>query len=112
MKFPAFHYLLVLLTGLIDWLSDFEVSMSLFYGIPIMFAIWFGDRKSGFLVAIFCGITWWWADILAGHLYSHILVTIWEPASRFAHFWRGRDGRCGLQGKSGRDPRADRTRPA
>ncbi len=98
MKFPVFVYqpskyvllfqatLLVLLTGLIDWSSGIEVSMSLFYGIPIMFTIWFGDRKSGFLVAILCGITWWWADILAGHLYSHILVTIWEPASRFAYF--------------------------
>lgn len=98
MKFPSFVYpqskyaflaealLLVLVTGMIDWFSGFEVSMSLFYGIPIMFAIWFGDRKSGLLVAILCGITWWWADILAGHVYSHYWVATWEPASRFAYF--------------------------
>ncbi len=98
MKFPAFVYrqssnaflvqalLLVLFCGTIDWFSGFEISMSLFYGIPIMFAIWFGDRKNGLLVAILCGITWWWADILAGHLYSHYWVAIWEPASRFGYF--------------------------
>ncbi|MDQ3117935.1 MAG: ATP-binding protein [Verrucomicrobiota bacterium] len=98
MKFPAFVYrqssyallaealLLVLFCGTIDWLSGLEVSMSLFYGIPIMFAIWFGDRKSGLLVAILCGITWWWADILAGHVYSHVWVATWEPASCFGYF--------------------------
>lgn len=98
MKFPAFIYrqsshailgealLIVFLTGLIDWCSGFEISMSLFYGIPIMFAIWFGDRKSGLLIAIVCGITWWWADILAGHVYSHFWVATWEPAARFGYF--------------------------
>ncbi len=97
MRFPAFDhhpskfvllegFLIVLVTGIVDWFSGFEVSMSLFYGIPIMLVIWFGDRKSGFLVAILCGITWWWADILAGHLYSHYWVAIWEPASRFGYF--------------------------
>lgn len=98
MKFPAFVYrqssytvlaealFLVLFCGTIDWLSGLEVSMSLFYGIPIMCAIWFGDRKCGLLVAILCGITWWWADILAGQVYSHIWVATWEPASRFAYF--------------------------
>ncbi len=98
MKFPAFIYrqsnyailgealLLVLFIGMIDLLSGFEVSMSLFYGIPIMFAVWYGDRKTGLLVAILCGITWWWADILAGHVYSHFWVAIWEPASRFGYF--------------------------
>ncbi len=97
MRFPAFHQhpskyvllegsLIVFVTGIVDWLSGFEVSVSLFYGIPIMFVIWFGDRKSGFLVAILCGITWWWADILAGHIYSHYWVAVWEPASRFGYF--------------------------
>ncbi len=98
MKFPPFFarqsrygflgesLLLVFVCGTIDWFSGFEVSMSLFYGIPIMFAIWFGDKKTGLLVAILCGITWWWADILAGHIYSHYWVAIWEPASRFGYF--------------------------
>ncbi|HEY3663797.1 MAG TPA: sensor histidine kinase [Chthoniobacterales bacterium] len=98
MKFPAFlerqskyallaeSFLIVLVAGAIDYLSGYEVSMSLFYGIPIMFAIWFGDRKSGMLVAIVCGITWWWADLLAGHPYSHVFVATWETAARFGYF--------------------------
>ncbi len=90
MRFPAFDHhpskyvllegsLIVFVTGIVDWLTGFEVSVSLFYGIPIMFVIWFGDRKSGFLVAILCGITWWWADILAGHIYPFIG---WQSGNR------------------------------
>lgn len=78
--------LLVLLIGTIDWCSGSEMSLSLFYGAPILGAIWFCDRKSGLLIAILCGITWWWADILAGHLYSTAWLSIWEPAARFVYF--------------------------
>jgi signal transduction histidine kinase len=78
--------ILVLIIGTIDWLSGYVVSMSLFYGIPIMFAVWVCDKKSGFLIAIACGITWWWADILAGHVYHNILLAIWEPTARFGYF--------------------------
>lgn len=77
---------LVLLTGTIDWFSGYEVSMSLFYGAPIMAAVWFCDRKSGFLIAIVCGITWWWADLLAGHLYPQLWLAVWEPSARFVYF--------------------------
>ncbi|MGI8891257.1 MAG: sensor histidine kinase [Chthoniobacterales bacterium] len=78
--------LLVLLTGILDWLSGYEVSMSLFFGAPIMAAIWFCDRKNGVLIAIICGLTWWWADFLAGHYYSTSLLAVWEPAARFIYF--------------------------
>lgn len=78
--------LLVLLTGTLDALSGYEVSMSLFYGAPIMAAVWFCDRKSGLLIAIVSGITWWWADLLAGHLYPQVWLSIWEPTARFVYF--------------------------
>ncbi len=78
--------ILVLIIGTIDLWSGYVVSMSLFYGIPIMVAVWFCDKKCGFLIAIACGITWWWADILAGHLYPNIWVSIWEPTARFGYF--------------------------
>ena len=78
--------LLVLLTGTLDCLSGYEVSLSLIYGAPIMAAVWFCDRKSGLLIAIVCGITWWWADLLAGHLYTQVWLSIWEPTVRFLYF--------------------------
>ncbi len=84
--FLAESLLLVLVCGVIDWFSGYEVSLSLIYGVPILIGVWFSGRQTGFLVAILCGIAWWWADILAGHVYPHFLLAIWEPASRFAYF--------------------------
>ena len=78
--------LLVLLTGTIDWLSGYEMSMSLFYGVPIMAVIWFCGAKEGLLIGLLCGITWWWADILAGHVYPRLWLAVWEPAVRFGYF--------------------------
>jgi signal transduction histidine kinase len=85
--------LLVGLIGAIDWFSGYEVSLSLFYGAPIMVAIWYGDKKAGVLVAIVCAIAWWWADILAGHIYPKRWLAIWEPCLQFGYFgfvaWAG-----------------------
>jgi signal transduction histidine kinase len=85
--------LLVGLIGAIDWFSGYEVSLALFYGAPIMAAIWYCDKKAGVLVAIVCAIAWWWADILAGHYYPKRWLAIWEPCLQFGYFgfvaWAG-----------------------
>ena len=85
--------LLAGLIGAVDWFSGYEVSLSLFYGAPIMVAIWYCDKKAGMLVAIVCAIAWWWADILAGHMYPKRWLAIWEPCLQFGYFgfvaWAG-----------------------
>lgn len=78
--------LLVLLIGTIDSLSGYEMTITLFYGIPIMATIWLCGPKEGLLIAILCGITWWWADILAGHVYARPWLAVWEPTVRFVYF--------------------------
>ena len=79
--------------GAVDWFSGYEVNLALFYGAPIMAAIWYCDKKAGMLVAIVCAITWWWADILAGHIYPKRWLAIWEPCLQFGYFgfvaWAG-----------------------
>ena len=85
--------LLVGLIGAVDWFTGYEVSLALFYGAPIMVAIWYCDKKAGMLVAIVCAIAWWWADILAGHMYPKRWLAIWEPCLQFGYFgfvaWAG-----------------------
>ena len=85
--------LLVGLIGAVDWFTGYEVSLALFYGAPIMVAIWQCDKKAGMLVAIVCAIAWWWADILAGHMYPKRWLSIWEPCLQFGYFgfvaWAG-----------------------
>ena len=59
---------LVLGIGAVDWMSGYEVTMSVFYGLPILAVIWLCGPKEGLFIAIFCGISWWWTDILSGHV--------------------------------------------
>jgi signal transduction histidine kinase len=77
---------LMLLVGLLDYLSGYEVSLFIFYAFPILLTVWLCDGKMALLLALLCGITWWWADYLAGHPYDRGWIAIWEPAVRFAFF--------------------------
>ena len=85
----AFIEALVLLFA-ISWLdlaTDHQVSLVLFYTVPIVFAVWLCDNISVFVVAGLAGVLWSWADLVLGHSYSSGTVQAWEIAIRFAFFF-------------------------
>jgi signal transduction histidine kinase len=80
--------LLILLA--ITWLdltTAHQVSLVLFYSVPIAFAVWLCDARSAFLIAGLAGVLWFWADIASGHPYPGPTVQAWEIAIRFAFFF-------------------------
>ena len=77
---------LALVVGAVDYVTGYEVSMVLFYSVPILFIVWFCDRISGVLMAVFCTIVWWWADEAAGHLYTASWHQVWETLVILAYF--------------------------
>src|SRR5215831_8062192 len=72
--------------GVLDYLSGYEVSMFVFYGIPILAVAWWVDRKSALFLAAICAVIWWLADELTGHFYRHEWIRAWEPIARFGYF--------------------------
>ena len=85
----AFIESLILLFA-INWLdlaTGHQVSLVLFYTVPILFAVWLCDSKSVFVIAGLAGILWSWADLVLGHSYSNGTVQAWEIAIRFAFFF-------------------------
>lgn len=78
--------LLAIAIGVLDYASGYEVSMFVFYGIPIFAVGWCCNRKSALLLATLCAIIWWWADSLTGHFYRHDWIRAWEPTARFGYF--------------------------
>jgi signal transduction histidine kinase len=76
----------MLVVGTVDWASGHEVSMFIFYAIPILITVSYYDNKRACLMAIMCGITWWWVDVLATHTYPNLWIAMWEPSVRFAFF--------------------------
>src|ERR1044071_3614113 len=79
--------------AVLDYVSGYEVSMFIFYGIPILGVSWWCDRRSAFVMAAVCALLWLLADELAGHFYQHQWIRMWEPLARFGYFgfvaWAG-----------------------
>jgi len=69
-----------------DYTTGYEVSLSILYCVPIFLVAWCCDRKSGVLMALLAGITWWWADVQAGHPYLRSWQEGWEVCVRCGFF--------------------------
>ena len=78
--------LLTAAIGLLDYSSGYEVSMFIFYGIPILAVAWWCDRRRAVLLAIISAVIWWLVDALTGHFYRYEWIHAWEPTTRFAFF--------------------------
>ncbi len=74
------------LVGYLDYVTGYEVSLVLFYALPIMFMVWFDERMSGVFISILCSLIWWWSDIASGHPYAEEWHRILDTAVRLGFF--------------------------
>ena len=77
--------LLAGLVALVDYLTGEELSLVLFYLIPIGIASWYGARWIGFLVATFSGIAWVTNELIA-LTHGHLLLFYWNSMVRVMLF--------------------------
>jgi signal transduction histidine kinase len=76
----------IVLLGLLDYLTGPEVSLSVFYLLPISVVTWFTDRRSGIVVATIGAAMWLVADLKSGAAYSNPLIPYWNAGVRCAFF--------------------------
>jgi len=77
---------LILLAGYLDYLTGFELSFSLFYLIPVAATAWFASRRSAMIMALVSALVWAVSNRLAGEVYSHPLVAIWNSMIHLGFF--------------------------
>jgi len=82
----ALATLAALVVAWVDYETGTEISVSVFYLIPIALVAWFASMGMGILVAFICAGLWLSADILGGHKYSHPLIIYWNCAVWLAFF--------------------------
>jgi len=82
----AFAACSVLTVGGIDCLTGCEISMSLFYLVPVAAATWYAGRWGGVAIAVFSCMIWYLADLAAGSHYSHLAIPVWNALVRFGFF--------------------------
>jgi len=72
--------------AVLDHLSGFELSFSIFYVIPVAIAAWNINLPSGVLFSIFSGAIWSIVDYTSGHNYSNGFIPIWNGFVRLLFF--------------------------
>jgi signal transduction histidine kinase len=77
---------LVILMGLIDYLTGPEITVDPFYAIPILLMVWFGKRNLAIVISICCALAWWGANLAEGHRYSSEWFGIWDAIVRLMFF--------------------------
>ena len=58
--------------GYLDFITSWEVSLFVFYAIPILLTAWFAGLGAGLVLALICGAIWW-----AANLPSNPYATSW-----------------------------------
>ncbi len=53
----------VLGIGWLDYVTGFQVTLLVFYGVPIFLAVWWAGSKPGMLIALLSGVVWWLANM-------------------------------------------------
>jgi diguanylate cyclase (GGDEF)-like protein len=87
---PMIRRLLILLItavlGMIDLATGYEYSFSVFYLLPVSIAAWYDHAKVTVVTILISAITWLFADINAGHLYSNPIIPLWNTIVRLGLF--------------------------
>ena len=77
---------LLVLIGLLDYLTGYEIGFALFYLFPVMLTTWTAGRLGGITMAAVAAVVWLLTDFAAGHPYQEPLSPIWNATMRLGIF--------------------------
>ncbi|MBI4249148.1 MAG: hypothetical protein HY611_06565 [Elusimicrobia bacterium] len=69
-----------------DHLTGAEISFSIFYLLPIAFAVWQGDERWAMPLSFLAAAGWLAADLLGGRVYSNAAIPYWNAVVRLGFF--------------------------
>jgi diguanylate cyclase (GGDEF)-like protein len=87
----------LVIVGLVDYITGYQISFSLFYLVPVGFAAWYGSRSTGYAIAVVSSLIWYAAEIAAGYPYGHPAIPVWNALVRLAFFVIVASLLCALQ---------------
>ena len=72
--------------AVVDYLTGFELSFSLFYLIPVALIAWYCGRQTGTFTAIVSAVIWQVVNLEAGQEFSNHYIPIWNALTRLGFF--------------------------
>lgn len=79
-------YSLIIVIGVIDYLTGYELAFSPFYLFPVIFVTWLGGIRAGSAASVLSAVAWWVADFLTGHTYSFPVIYFYNTVLRLLNF--------------------------
>jgi diguanylate cyclase (GGDEF)-like protein len=72
--------LLILLVGIIDYLSSPDVSFLIFYALPVFGAAWYAGRRAGVLMTAASGLSWLLTAYANAAHFANPAIAYWNAA--------------------------------
>jgi diguanylate cyclase (GGDEF)-like protein len=79
-------FVLILLLGVVDYLTGYDFSFSIFYLVPIVLVTWHVGRTPGIVFSVLGALTWFTADVASGHIYASTIIYSWNTIMRLGFF--------------------------
>ncbi len=76
----------ILVLGLVDWLTGYELNFYLFYFLPVSVGAWFLGLGASVSLAVFSAMVWFGADLLSGHVHASHAYAVWNTTIRLVSF--------------------------
>jgi diguanylate cyclase (GGDEF)-like protein len=77
---------LIVAIGAADHLTGFELSLSIFYLLPVAVCAWYAGTWLGIAACIVSAAVWLLVDFTSGHPYSHPVIPYWNAGVRLSFF--------------------------
>jgi diguanylate cyclase (GGDEF)-like protein len=88
LRWPLLHAAalgLLAVIGILDAFTGGELSLSIFYLVPVGLVAWHGSRRGGIVLAFLAGAVWLIAD-LPCRTYTHPVISGWNASVRLGFF--------------------------
>jgi diguanylate cyclase (GGDEF)-like protein len=77
----------IVVLGVMDYQTGFEISFSVFYLFPVAFTAWYGGKKTALFVSLTSAATWHLSNSLAGEVFTNQLIQVWNTSTRLGFFF-------------------------
>ncbi len=76
----------LVVVAILDFLTGFQISFSVFYLVPVGFVAWYAGKYWGIWLSFLASITWYVVEAQVAPVYDHPLIPVWNAWVRFLFF--------------------------
>lgn len=80
-------FLLIGVIGGVDYLTEYELTFSPFFLIPVFLATWYAGRRTGLVAAGLCALAWFVADYFTRPTYTNLVYYLTNTILRLFNFY-------------------------